>query len=203
MKKFIIIFIVVFCFLAFSQVQAAEINGDLVWNSNSATVTNNVETSLNTGGNTADGSYGGNSAGGNGGDAGVGGTVISGDATSITEVSNTVNSNKTLLVRPVRCCFASCSVNIDVVRNENSASIGNNAGTVTETGLNSALGSYAGSSGGSEIVSLNQPNGHEHGNHTSGNGGASSDGGLVQSGSALSSTSIVNIVNRNLTRIIR
>jgi hypothetical protein len=85
-----------------------------VINDNRATVTNDVESSANTGGNTADGSYGGSGGrggdveqststarevragdGGDGGTGDPGGTVESGPATSSMRVTNRINQNRT------------------------------------------------------------------------------------------------------------
>lgn len=199
--------------------------GDYIYNRNCAMVTNTVYTRANTGLNTADGSYAGaggaggaiansgegdvqesaTGAGGAGGNAGVGGTIVTGNATATTDVKNLVNSNLTDINRCA--CTASstdCACSTEKVRNINRVYLGNEATTEANTGLNEARGSYAGA-GGTGGVIVNSNGGDIEKSTTGGgaNGGSSAAGGLVQSGESISLTSIINVVNRNLTRILR
>jgi len=196
---------------------------DSVYNRNCAMVNNMVMTRANTGENMADGSYAGSGgdggsirnkkgdvedsstgAGGDGGNAGYGGTVITGEAIAASEVKNLVNSN---LAEINRCACAendeNCECSNDRIRNTNRAYLGNAVMTEASSGLNAALGSYAGAGGaGGAIANC----GDEVENSTTGAGGAGgagSDGGIIQTGASSAWSSVINVVNRNLTRILR
>ena len=198
---------------------------DSVSNRNCAMVMNMVQTRANTGLNMAEGSYAGaggdggaivNSGegdieestsgnGGTGGNTGMGGAISTGDATAGTEVKNLVNSNLTDINR---CgCEASstdCECSNDRIRNSSRASLMNGVMTDANTGINEADGSYAGTGGAGGAV-VNNNGGDIQGSTTGSgaNGGSSVDGGLVQTGISTSLTSVINVVNRNLTRILR
>ncbi len=195
-------------------------------NNNEAVVINRVETTANTGGNMAGGSYAGSGGdggaivnegegdiensntgnGGTGGNSGVGGTIITGNAEAMSGVINYVNVNRTLVDRCACQGQALCECSNDLVRNSNRAFLLNAASTEASTGVNYADGSVAGAGGsGGAIVNNNSKEGdvQESNTGTGGNGGSSVDGGLVTTGTAISTTSVINVVNRNLTRILR
>lgn len=192
---------------------------DFVMNHNSAFVMNRVSAYSNTGGNTAGGSVagdGGNGGailgddvdesstgnGGAGGDSGYGGQVITGNAISTVDVYNEVNSSRTIIDR-CACVDESCCGDGGhvMIFNRNRALVMNDVTAHTNTGLNMAEGSYAGSGGDAGVI-----DGEEVDESTTGNGGAggnSSDGGLIQSGESRSNITFVNVVNRTITRISR
>ena len=196
---------------------------DTIYNRNSAVVNNMIMTRANTGLNMADGSYAGDGgsggaivnssgdveqsgtgAGWTGGNAGVGGTIATGNATATSDVTNLVNSNLTDINR-CGCSATStdCDCSNDRIRNQNRAFVGNGVLTDASSGINNAVGSYAGDGGaGGAIVN----NGDEVDSSTTGpgaNGGTSAAGGYIQTGDANSLTTVINVVNRNLTRILR
>ncbi len=203
---------------------------DIVINRNEAFVMNRVSSSANTGGNYAGGSYGGDGGdagdinggdvnqsstgdGGVGGDASTGGTVFTGNAYATTSLYNEVNSNTT----SIEGC--GCESGNVVVYNRNRAVVMNDASSWANTGDNVADGSYAGRGGdGGSINPYEGPvirildNGEEYDNEgrvdesmtgEGGAGGNAGEGGFVQTGESRSSTTFVNVVNRNLTRILR
>lgn len=198
---------------------------DIVMNENCAIVINEVEVYANTGDNMAGGSYGGDGGdggkiinindgdvdesttgnGGNGGDASVGGTVITGDATAEADVMNAVNTNRTIINR-CACEDEDCECGFDIVKNRNSAMVMNGVGVAAETGENLAEGSYGGDggdggkiyNGGGECSDVDEST-----TGNGGDGGQGSEGGLVQTGVSYSRANVVNVVNRNLTRILR
>jgi len=192
-----------------------------------ATVLNGANTSANTGGNMADGSYagsGGNGGdiennsgeqdvegattgtGGNGGNAGAGGLVQTGDALAVSSIANSVNSN---IVRVDACGCDQTNSRVRV-RTHDFAMVGNLARTRANSGTNDALGSYAGTGGNGGDID----NGTRHGegddedqevdDAITGNGGAggtSDAGGTVVTGAATTRAEIINMVNTNRIRI--
>lgn len=196
-------------------------SGDsVVRNNNLAFVVNNVYSRSNTGANFAGGSYGGDGgdggvilsdevdesstgAGGNGGDSGIGGTVISGNAYSTVDAYNEVNSNRTLINRCACETDNCCDGGDSLVVNRNRAIVMNKVGADSDTGYNTAEGSFAGYAGDGGNIGGDNSELDESSTGNGGQGGNSSDGGLVQSGESRSNTTFVNIVNRTLTRILR
>jgi len=210
-----------------------------------AMVMNETQTTANTGNNLADGSYAGAGGdgggienaggeqdvegsatgnGGTGGNAGLGGAVQTGDATAVSTIANTINSNV------VRTNGGEESFNRIRVRTHDFAFLGNRAMTAANTGDNSALGSYAGDAGAGGDIENGDDRGHGgghenesdredgHGNGgngntdsdqevddsttgAGGNGGASDAGGSVLTGAAVTRASIVNLVNSNRIQI--
>lgn len=162
--------------------------------------------------------------GGAGGNAGTGGTVITGNANAYSNLTNDINSNDTEVDR---CAcdedgepLSEDSIedlaedapeyflhNDDVtVRSRNRAMLANSLYTKANTGKNDALGSYAGEGGSGGDIALGDGDENEVDESNTGMGGIGGDsgeGGLVQSGEAYSETTVVNTVNRNLTRIRR
>ena len=186
-----------------------------VSNKNSAYVSNNVGASSNTGSNTAnggdasdgagdggdvkhsdDGNTGGD--GGNGGNAGDGGYVETGNATTVVLIGNEVNTNKT----KVNLCGCEEDNNGDVtVKNRNKAKVKNNVGASSDTGSNNADGgtAYGSAGSGGDVKGSDDDN-------TGGNGGDAGDGGNggdVYTWDAETAVDIVNVVNRNVTRVRR
>lgn len=224
MKIFLTLIFSTLTILAVSPAMASVNIDGIIVNSNEAIVSNNVEAVVNTGENTADGSFAGNGGnggailnrnsedssgisgnGGDGGNSGEGGTVITGDATVITEINNTINSNRTSLKKRCYsdCCDGCGAINVDnIAVNLNSARLSNSVAAQANTGINTAIGSYGGAGGeGGMLITPAENEDQDVSTGQGGSGGCSSPGGLIQSGSAVTSTSIVNIANRNLTRI--
>jgi len=199
--------------------------GTFVFNSNSAIVGNQVSSSANTGSNYAGGADTGNggSAGditNNGGDAddnttgrggnggnisgdNSGGTVYTGSATSGAGAMNVVNSNVTRVgssdEEDQNCCGG-----FTLVKNRNRAIVLNGVGSGADTGDNAAKGADTGNGGsGSDIDN----NGGDVDGNTTGNGGNAgaisgpNSGGFISTGNALSTAEVVNVINRNRTRI--
>lgn len=156
-------------------------------------IINETETAANTGGNMADGSYGGSAGsggdienysgsqdiedattgnGGSGGNAGLGGAVQTGDATAVTSVTNQANTN---IVRLDGCACDNTYSRVRV-RTHDFAFLMNRTGTAANTGDNAALGSYAGSGGdGGEVENGSSMNPHilslNHNNNNNSNDG--------------------------------
>src|SRR3989344_732080 len=199
--------------------------GTFVFNSNSAIVGNQVSSSANTGSNYAGGADTGNggSAGditnngdgdaddnatGNGGNGGAisgtdsGGTVVTGDATSGAGVVNMVNSNRTSVDN---CgCDGGEEGSFTLVKNRNRAIVMNGVGSDANTGDNTAKGADTGNGGSGGDIDNNGQEGDADDN-TTGNGGTAgsisgaNSGGFIQTGAAVSGSSVVNMVNRNVT----
>ena len=167
-----------------------------------------------------DGGTTGDADGGDGGEGGLGGLIITGNAYAGTAVLNDINSNKTVV--------NSCGCEDDgwgwggddvTVRNNNTAHVTNLVGTIADTGDNNADG-YEGGDG-SEGGDTGNANGGAGGGHhwwwggsDGGNGGTTGEadggaggeggwGGQIQTGNAAAETAVVNVVNRNVTRIRR
>lgn len=199
-----------------------------VMNTNFAMVNNKVETKANTGENEAEGGNGGHAGqggdiveseddniggnGGNGGPGGDGGQVLSGDATALTTVSNEVNDILTEVDDACGCVLPEVDYDNDLdglrirkfldrsarVINYNNGILGNDVETKAETGDNEVDGGNGGQAGDSGDVTASEDD------NTSGNGGhgaAGGWGGLISSGTSMSDTILLNIVNRVVTRI--
>lgn len=158
-------------------------------NSNSANVTNSVSTVANTGGN---GTYGGSamnyaSKGTNtafGGDAGS----LTGDAVAASSVENYVNSNKTV----VDVCGCEGKGDVTVNNTNKYTHVTNGVSTLANTGENTTAGGNA-----KNKVS---------GGYSFWYGGSSSNtavggAGYSETGSAAAGSAVVNVVNKNITRI--
>lgn len=196
-------------------------NDITISNSNGAFVMNSTSASANTGANEAGGSTGGNGGnggaitnsgddvsgsttgrGGNGGNGSLGGEVRTGNATAVAETSNLVNSNDTR----VNACGCEES-NVDDIRiyNHNHAFVGNLTGASANSGANAADGSRGGNAGAGGSIN-NTQGGDDVTESTTGmggNGGHGGSGGLVITGHADSYAGTINVVNRNVTRIVR
>ncbi|MEZ4104644.1 MAG: hypothetical protein R3B60_05180 [Candidatus Paceibacterota bacterium] len=187
-------------------------------NHNSATVMNEVQVTSNTGynaafgGNTGRGGEGGDATGrtatggdgGNSGSAGDGGTITTGDAASIGTVNNDVNRNNTNVT-------ADCGCKGDItVRNHNRSMVGNALLVDSNTGDNALAGGTSGAAGnGGDATShswslwKSYMNGGSATGGDGGNSGSAGDGGTITTGDAYSDGLVVNVVNRNVTRVAR
>lgn len=187
-------------------------------NHNSATVVNEVQVTSNTGfnaaigGNTGAGGEGGNAhgyranggEGGNSGSAGDGGTIRTGDASAIGTVQNDINRNNTNIT-------ADCGCKGDItVRNNNRSMVGNALGVAANTGDNMLAGGTSGMAGDGGDASSHSwyawnyymNNGSAQGGN-GGNSGSAGDGGTITTGNSYADGLVVNVVNRNVTRIAR
>ena len=201
-----------------------DVGNTKVKNYNDATVENYLKVKADTGDNTAGGSYGGNGGnggdvlnnggddiknswtgnGGNGGNADIGGTVLSGNATAWGKIKSVVNKNDTEINR---CTCGGDKDEItgdDKVKNENHAHVNNSGKVKADTGDNDASGSTGGGAGDAGSLTNNGSGDIEDsGTGNGGNGGTGAPGGLVVTGHSDASGEIVNIVNKNITRILR
>ncbi|MDA3840524.1 MAG: hypothetical protein PF572_05510 [Patescibacteria group bacterium] len=164
--------------------------------------------------------------GGVGGDGNTGGTVYTGNAYASTSLYSEVNSNTSSIDRCSCGGDDCCDEGHVVVYNRNRAIVMNDASSWANTGDNMAEGSYAGRGGdggtinpedrfmprpaGVDIEEKGAENGDDDDGRVdesmTGEGGAGGNagaGGLVETGESRSSTTYVNVVNRNLTRILR
>ena len=157
-------------------------------------------------------------SGGAGGDAGTGGEVYTGNAYASTDFYNEVNSSRTTIDRCACDYDNCCDEGHAVVYNRNRAIVMNDVSSMANTGDNRAEGSYAGRGG--DGGSINPQDGlvlmnHEEGcgdddseveESMTGDGGAGGNaaaGGLIQTGDSRSVVTYVNVVNTNITRILR
>jgi len=192
---------------------------DTVENDNEATVYNEVVALANTGGNGAGGSEGGNGGrggdirnngddvddsstgnGGNGGSGDVGGTIYTGNANANAGVINDVNSNDTEINR---CACNGTEDGDVVVMNRNRAMVGNGVYAGANTGENGADGSSGGEGGNGGDIDNNGDDVDDSTTGSGGTGGSGSLGALIQTGHANSNAGVINVVNRNVTRILR
>lgn len=165
-------------FAFFSFGSSSDIN---VSNTNNASVSNNVNTSSKTGYNST---YGGSATGGdaNGGSA----FVVTGNAAAAASVENLVNKNYTSITK--NC---GCKGDVNVSNNSN-ASVSNTVKTSAKTGSNDTSGGSATANNGGGFWWW-------HGGNNSGT--ATGGDAVVGTGDAVSASEIVNIVNKNVTRI--
>jgi uncharacterized Zn-finger protein len=183
--------------------------GDIVVRSrNSASIVNEVVTTASSGSNTTNGARANSSAsGGNVSDAGasntagnggntvlggMGGLIMTGNATANVSVSNDVNSNNTDVdTNP----WATNDIRL---RSRNTVDLGNGVTNAASSGSNTSNGkrAYSDLSGGSVTDS--------NFNNTAGNGGnhvEGGSGGEIHTGVATTNNSVVNVLNRNVTRV--
>ena len=154
-------------------------------------------------GNDADDNTTGN--GGAGGNSGVGGTVYTGSAASAAGATTYANDNLTEIDR----CACNGGPGDTFVLNKNRVTTKNIVRSKADSGDNSADGSTGGNGGSAGSVS-NAGTNNDADNNQTGNGGdgGSNDsevptGGFVSTGDAVSVSSVLNKVNRNVTRIGR
>lgn len=158
-------------------------------NSNSANVTNSVSTTANTGGNETVGGSAKNYAS-KGTNVAVGGEAASltGDAVAASSVENYVNSNKTV----VDVCGCEGKGDITVNNKNKYTNVTNGVSTVANTGENATVGGYA-----KNKVS----GGFSWWHHGSSSNTAVGGAAYSETGSAAAGSSVVNVVNKNITRI--
>jgi hypothetical protein len=142
--------------------------------------------------------------GGSGGAASAGGAVMSGNASAVANVSNTANSNRTLIDRCACVEEDECDCGRDAVISFNRLGLANDGNVRAYTGENDAEGSYGGEGGqGGDIGNSGDGDIEESMTGTGGNGNAGGEGGLVQTGQSNSRLELVNVFNRNITRVLR
>ncbi len=211
--------------------QTNEVN--MIFNWNEAEVQNEVSAQANTGGNYAGGSYGGSGgsggdirnrddgevrdsttgSGGTGGNSAIGGTIYTGDASSSAFVDNTVNSNLTE-IQGCPCpsstdegsVCSDCSSNplhLNVVANHNDARVASRVLSQADTGNNAADGSYAGKGGSGGDISNGGEDVDTAATGDGGDGGTGGPGGYVSTGRSVSRSGAVNVINTNVTRLLR
>ena len=199
-------------------------DGDvIVSNYNDAYVQNVVVAGANSGWNTANGGNGGDAGnggsvwgsdnddnvtgmGGAAGNGGNGGSVTTGDAVTMVDIMNVVNSNDT----DVDLCACEEDENDAeeedasddvVVTNLNGALLGNAVVMGADSGWNMTDGGSAGNGGMGGNV-----DGDDNDDNTTGNGGVAGNGGnggTVSTGMAGSGALLTNILNTNITRVRR
>ena len=159
--------------------------------------------------------------GGDGGDSNTGGEVYTGAALAVTDASNEIGNSRTTIDRCA--CDNGDDSGTVIVLNRTRIMQGSFVGADANTGANMALGSEAGDGGDGGTIGDDDSNGfpmitggfpgdfHDDGDleveecmtGDGGNGGTSGPGGLVQSGDSTSRTTSVNVLSRNITRILR
>ncbi len=170
--------------------------------------------------------------GGNGGSGALGGLIQTGDAVAFSSVMNDVNYNETVVTDSCGCDeeedgWMPFSFNRqsrdnggddnDIrVRVSNSANVMNDVEVEAETGDNEADGGD-GEEGGNGGDAENEGNRSSRmmmpffsfwssDNNVGGNGGTGGNGGVggeIYTGKATSGSEVVNVVNRNITRVTR
>ena len=195
----------------------------IVANYNVAEVGNVVVAGANSGWNTANGGNGGDAGnggsvwgsdnddnvtgmGGAAGNGGNGGSVTTGNAVTMVDILNQVNTNDT----DVDLCACAEDENDAeeedasddvVVTNVNGALLGNAVVMGSDSGWNMTDGGAAGNGGKGGKVA-----GEDNDDNTTGNGGAAGNGGMggtVTTGAAGAGSLLTNILNTNITRIRR
>lgn len=198
----------------------ADIEGDdSIVNDNSAEITNVVSAESNTGGNSAGGSFGGDAgdggdisttgdgdvedsatgAGGAGGDGSPGGLITTGAATAEAGVLNVVNTNRTRVNRGT----TDDDEGNTSVSNTNWLGVENTVAADASTGDNEAEGSEGGNGGEGGSITSGDEEVDDSTTGAGGEGGLGSTGGDVLTGDSTSRAGVINIVNRNVTRIRR
>jgi len=199
---------------------------DTVRNSNEGVVINKIEANANTGDNYAGGSQGGNGGdsgniggdddeidgagtgnGGNGGNGSDGGLVETGDALANANATTRMNSNDTTIDR-CGCDGSGDSDGNIRVRNRNRGFVVNKVEANANTGSNSADGSTGGDGGNSGDIGGygegdDEGDIEDAGTGNGGNGGTGGVGGTIRTGRAESNSSVLNLINRSITRIQR
>lgn len=197
-----------------------------VTSTNSASVLNAVVVGANTGYNVVAGGETGN--GGNGGDAtgkkangGHGGTtgssnnealIATGNAAAIGTVNNSVNSNRTKVTKDCGCENRKSKGGDVTVTSQNEAEVGNILGVETNTGENAVLGGTTGNAGNGGAASASSHSWSKWNNHQNkggangghgGNTGGTNNVAVVLTGESVADGLVVNVVNRNVTRVAR
>lgn len=195
---------------------SADVNGDVrIRTNNTASISNSVSATADSGDNFAGGSFGGdgddggdadndegggNTAtggnGGNGGNGGEGGLVTTGNATANAGIANLVNSSE------VEVGDDSGNVNGDVrVRTRNNTTLGNAAAATADSGDSFAGGSFGGDGEEGGEADNEDGGGNTAEGGAGGAGGAGNVGGTVQTGHAESNAGVLNVLNRSVVRV--
>lgn len=211
------------CSLCPEEEGGCEEGNDVVISGNSAFVGNYVRARADTGDNWVGGSYGGDGgsggrivsgggeiedsmtgAGGMGGDASVGGTLYTGNATASATVVNIVNTDRTEIDR-CACEEEACEEGNTVTVNRSRAKVTSGVEAKAETGDNEVDGSYGGDGGNGGKIYAGGDEGEVEGSSTGmgAAGGFGADGAYIETGEASSQAAVINVVNRNLTRVRR
>jgi hypothetical protein len=193
----------------------------VVSNMNTASVISGSVAVSNTGGNYADGSYGGD--GGNGGSimagdgevddshtgsagmggaAAAGGFVQTGNASAVATTDTDVNSSEIEVTGEVVFDGDDNAVEL-AVTNSNSAEVVAFSGALANTGRNESLGSYGGHGGNAGSISSSGDEVDDSSTGNGGEGGAGGIGGEVVTGASSSSASTVSVINRTVLRVQR
>lgn len=197
-----------------------------VSSSNSASVLNAVVVGANTGYNTVAG--GNTGKGGNGGDAsgknangGHGGTsgssnneaiIGTGNAAAIGTVNNNINSNRTKVTTNCGCENRHSKGGDITVASQNEAEVGNVLGVDANTGDNAVLGGTTGKAGNGGDASASSHSWSKWSSHHNkgganaghgGNTGGTNNVAVVLTGESVADGLVVNVVNRNVTRVAR
>lgn len=198
-------------------------NDTTVTNHNETAVLNTVEVRSNTGGNvvaggdTRGGGEGGDARanhranggeGGDSGDANQSGNIRTGDATSIGTIQNDVNRNTTVVESDCGCEDRRGG---DVeVHNANYSVVANGMSASSNTGGNIAAGGTTGYGGnGGDANAQSWSYWYHHMNNGVANGGDAGDSGdaenegSITTGNAVSDALVINVVDRNVTRVNR
>jgi hypothetical protein len=186
-------------------------SGDIhVSNHNAAGITNSLNVAASTGSNTSNGAQANNSTSGgnvtnsnydnhagNGGSTvmgGAGGSISTGSAVATADVSNEINVNRTHINA------TNWATNNIAVGNSNHLDLINVGGVAGMSGDNVSNGSKAKSTTtGGDVTTSGASN---HAGNT-GSNVAGGMGGHISTGNAGSAASVVNVINRNVTRIVK
>ncbi|MDA3840523.1 MAG: hypothetical protein PF572_05505 [Patescibacteria group bacterium] len=226
-KKIFYVLIVGVFVLGMTVVPALADNFDVVVNSGETMSGTMVNSSSNSGANLAEGSYGGNGGdggdirsrgdvnqsstgrGGIGGSSSLGGEVTTGAASAGTDAYNEIGSSDTLINR----CACENDCEGELCEEESSHGIVFNrtrtmqlayVGADANTGANEADGSIGGDGGeGGRISADHEARVDESSTGEGADGGVAGAGGLVTSGESTTNTTSVNVLNRNITRMLR
>ncbi len=226
-KIFYVLIVGVFA-LTMTVVPALATNLDLVVNDSETMSGTMVNSSSNSGANLAEGSYGGDGGdggdirsrgdvnqsftgrGGIGGSSNVGGTITTGTASAETDAYNELASSDTEIDgcgcdgEEPREEVNEESSDYTVVYNRTRTMQVSYVGADANTGANMAQGSAGGSGGeGGKITAGVDARVDESSTGEGADGGMAGPGGLVTSGESSSRTTSVNVVGRNITRILR
>jgi len=162
--------------------------------------------------------------GGKGGNSGASnneGVIGTGDATAIGTVNNDINSNLTAVTKDCECDNRKSRGGDVTAWSANTAILANGLGVDANTGDNMIDGGTSGAAGnGGDATARswsmwktymqkggyghhNKNNGGEANGGNGGNTGASNNSGATVTGTSIADGLLINVVNRNVTRIAR
>lgn len=181
-----------------------------VTNHNSATVTNSLSVTSSTGYNTSNGAQATNETSGgsvmnsnfdnhagNGGSTvmgGHGGTIVTGAAVATADISNEINTNQTSIDA------TNWATNHIKVKNTNGLDLVNVGTGAAQSGDNVSNGAKAKSETEGGNVHTSGASNHAGNTGSSVHGGM---GGSITTGDAGVGSSVINVLNRNITRIVK